>query len=105
MTDGTDFGKIKDQLANKIKEITSAINGSQMNGINLLKTDGGNAARTSRRSPRWTAPMVLRVPRRTTITVTNAVLNTQPTIVGDGTGALEGAVDHCRGFATAADRP
>ncbi len=42
MTDGTDFGKVQDQIANKIKEITSAINGSQMNGINLLKTDIGN---------------------------------------------------------------
>ncbi len=39
MTDGTDFAKIQDQIEKKQAEIDSVIEGSQMNGINLLKTD------------------------------------------------------------------
>ncbi|EKE43785.1 flagellin [Oceaniovalibus guishaninsula JLT2003] len=47
MTDGTDFGEVQDLIAKKATEITSAINGSQLNGINLLKTDIGNGSATS----------------------------------------------------------
>ena len=44
MTDGTDFGEVDNAMQKKIAEITSAINGSQLNGINLLKTDIGNGS-------------------------------------------------------------
>ncbi|WOI56200.1 flagellin [Palleronia sp. LCG004] len=46
MTDGTDFGKVQAQMAKKAEELTSVINGTQMNGINLLKTDIGNGGAT-----------------------------------------------------------
>lgn len=39
MTDGTDFGEVQNLIAKKVTEISSAINGSQLNGVNLLKAD------------------------------------------------------------------
>lgn len=44
--DGTDFGKVETQVAAKMEQITSIVNASQMNGINLLKTDIGNGGAT-----------------------------------------------------------
>lgn len=45
-TDGFDFTTVQNQIAEKMANITSIVSGTQMNGVNLLSTNGINGAAT-----------------------------------------------------------
>lgn len=44
--DGVDFTTVQNQITEKMANITSIVSGTQMNGINLLSTDGINGGAT-----------------------------------------------------------
>lgn len=39
-TDGFDYDKVQTDIAGKMEQITAIVSGTQMNGVNLLSTDG-----------------------------------------------------------------
>ncbi|MCZ0962058.1 flagellin N-terminal helical domain-containing protein [Paracoccus benzoatiresistens] len=45
-TDGFDFTTVQNQITEKMANITSIVSGTQMNGVNLLSTDGINGGAT-----------------------------------------------------------
>lgn len=45
-TDGFDFATVQTQITEKMANITSIVSGTQMNGVNLLSTDGINGGAT-----------------------------------------------------------
>lgn len=45
-TDGFDFDTVQDQLTEKMANIEAIVKGTQMNGVNLLSTDGVNGSDT-----------------------------------------------------------
>ncbi|MFC3167358.1 MULTISPECIES: flagellin [Paracoccus] len=45
-TDGFDFTTVQNQITEKMANITSIVTGTQMNGVNLLSTDGINGGAT-----------------------------------------------------------